>query len=104
MPYIIYTYIICHTETMHYFGNPRHTQSSIENMILNEYFRKFEQKFALWECCQNALLSCRAVSYSHKEGVRQLDEVTVVIPCDTVLVVSITYREQPQFGWSLINV
>ena len=36
---------------MHYFGNPRHTQSMIEYMILTEYFWKFQWKVALWECC-----------------------------------------------------
>ena len=28
--------------TMHYFGNPRHTQSMIAYMILTEYFWKFQ--------------------------------------------------------------
>ena len=44
--------------TMHYFWNPRHTQSMIafENMILTEYFWKFRWKIALWECCWHALL------------------------------------------------
>ena len=27
---------------MHYFGNPRHTQSMTAYMILTEYFRKFK--------------------------------------------------------------
>ena len=37
--------------TMHYFGNPRHTQSMIAYVILTEYFWKFQGKVALWECC-----------------------------------------------------
>ena len=37
--------------TMHYSGNPRHTQSMIAYMILTEYFWKFQWKIALWECC-----------------------------------------------------
>ena len=37
--------------TMHYFGNPRHTQSMITYMILSEYFWKFRWNIALWECC-----------------------------------------------------
>ena len=44
--------------TMHYFWNPRHTQSMIafENMILTEYFWNFRWTIALWECCWHALL------------------------------------------------
>ena len=37
--------------TMHYFTIPRHTQSIIAYKILTEYFRKFQWKVALWECC-----------------------------------------------------
>ena len=37
--------------TMHYFGNPRHTQSLIVYMILTEYFWKVQVKIAMWECC-----------------------------------------------------
>ena len=37
--------------TMHYFGNPGHTQSKGSIMILTEYFWKFLWKIALWEFC-----------------------------------------------------
>ena len=37
--------------TIHYFGNPRHTQSMVAYMILTEYFWKFQRKIAFWECC-----------------------------------------------------
>ena len=33
--------------TMHYFGNPQHTHSMIEFMILTKYFWKFQWKVAL---------------------------------------------------------
>ena len=43
---------------MHYFRNPRHTQSMIADMMLTEYFRKFQWEIALWDRCQHALLTC----------------------------------------------
>ena len=47
---------------IHYFGNPRHTQSMIAYIIiLTEYFWKFQRKIALWECYINALLDGLAV-------------------------------------------
>ena len=36
--------------TMHYFGVPRHTQSTIAYKILTEYFWEFQLIIALWEC------------------------------------------------------
>ena len=37
--------------TMHYFGIPRHTRSTISYTILTEYFWKSQWNIALWECC-----------------------------------------------------
>ena len=34
--------------TIHYFGNPRHTQSMVAYMILTEYFWKFQRKIEFW--------------------------------------------------------
>ena len=39
--------------TMHYFGNPRHTQSMIAYIILTEYFWKFQ-----WKITFGMLLTC----------------------------------------------
>ena len=36
--------------TMHFFGIPRHAQSTIAK-ILTDYSSKFKRKNALWECC-----------------------------------------------------
>ena len=36
--------------TMHFSGNPRHTQS-MRSYVLTEYFWKFQWMIALWECC-----------------------------------------------------
>ena len=39
---------------MHYFGNPRHTQSIITYiMILTEYFWEFQFKIVLWDNIRN---------------------------------------------------
>ena len=37
--------------TMHYFGNPGHTQSMIAYKISTEYLREFRFQIALWKCC-----------------------------------------------------
>ena len=37
--------------TIHYFGNPKRTQSMIAYMILTEHSWKFSWNNALWECC-----------------------------------------------------
>ena len=55
---------------MHYYGNPRHTQSMIVYIILTEYFWKFKWKAALWLCSEHALLDlcqlCRLSCWAHK--------------------------------------
>ena len=37
--------------TMHYFGNPRHSESMKAYVIWAEYFWEFQSKTAFWECC-----------------------------------------------------
>ena len=50
--------------SMHCFGIPRQTQSTISYRILTEYFWKFQWKITLWECCKHSLFRDRHNSYN----------------------------------------
>ena len=64
--------------TMHYFGNPRHTQSMIAYMILTERFWKFQWKIGFWKCCLHALLR-RIGGFSGKADIYGAKDVETII-------------------------
>ena len=75
--------------TMHFFGNPRHTQPMIAYiMILTEYFWKFQWKIALLECCYHALY----LSTSR--------DIAFVCNC----LETIVYEERPHFVCVWVNI
>ena len=59
--WMLWSYCLGHVNEypiVHYFGNPRHTQSIIAYMILTGYFWKFQWKIASWECCLTRPITC----------------------------------------------
>ena len=63
--------------TMHYFGNPGHTQLHHSKYVfLSEYSWKFQRKIASWECCYHALIK---IALNKNKGLLQTGQSWRVI-------------------------